>query len=69
MAWNYWWGYTSAQIELLASDCPIVVYPDEKGGKPSTSSIREAEEKWKSKYGDGKKVDISNIVNKIKWQN
>lgn len=32
--WGYYWGYTIAQIELMAMDAPIVVYhKDKKNGK------------------------------------
>ena len=66
--WGYMDAYTSAQVELLAADCPITV-PDrkrrEKGekGKPSPLRIsperyREMERQWKERYKDGVQVTL-----------
>lgn len=70
--WGYMWGYTSAQIELVTADSPVVTYPGKKkkkGGRvqgkefdvPDADDVRLAAERWKEKYGDGqnKKVKIS----------
>ena len=69
--WNYWWGLSENQIDLLIVDQPLVVYPkskDSKNGKadrrgnemlaPSIQKIAEAEMKWKRKYGNGQKPKL-----------
>lgn len=28
-AYDYWWGYTSAQIDLMVADQPLIVYKKE----------------------------------------
>lgn len=63
--WGYYDGYTAAQIELMATDCPITVYDrrNEKGnkGKPpalkvSADRIKQMEAEWKRKYANGTEV-------------
>lgn len=68
-AWDYWWGYTSAQIELMVTDAPLVVYDtdkkDDKGFKKATrKSVSEARKQWEEKYGEngGKSVKLSDIL-------
>lgn len=72
--WGYMDAYTSAQVELLAADCPITVYDHRKRGKRddgkpepmrmSADKYREMERQWKEKYKDGAKVtlDLSRYV-------
>jgi hypothetical protein len=71
--YGYRWGYTIPQIELMAIDCPITVYPKrEKEGerhKPTKQEISEASAKWESKYGDlkqGEKIDMSDLLSQFK---
>lgn len=61
-AWGMKWGYTAAQIELMATDKPIIVYTNGKPPKPSARSLNAAVEKWKKKYGHGEKVDINELL-------
>lgn len=57
--WNYLYGMTLAQIELLTSDCPIIVYDDgkKKEKKPTFSDIEEVKKRWEKK----KEVKKNNI--------
>lgn len=53
--WNYMWGMTIAQIQLLTSDCPIIVYDnkeDKKEKKPKKVDISKAKDAWEAKYKD-----------------
>lgn len=62
--WNYYYGMTLAQIELLTSDCPIIIYntkKDKKDGakKPRAGEVNDAIRRWKNKYGKkGNKVNL-----------
>lgn len=61
--YEYFWGYTAAQIELMMADCPIIVYPDMKKKKKenkksehpriSGQDIAKAAQEWQKKYGQG----------------
>lgn len=64
--WDYLWGMTERQIELILADQPVTIYLDndkkkhKKGavGKedmpvPTASKIIEAQKKWAEKYGNG----------------
>ena len=70
--YEYFWGYTSAQIELMMADCPIIVYPNMKNKEKrndtnktpqiSGHDITTVAEEWKKKYGQGGteiKLDLS----------
>lgn len=72
--WGYYWGYTSAQIELMAADSPIIVYPkrkDRKKGKPyefdkaDAIEVSKAAKQWQQKYGDksdkGLKISLAGL--------
>lgn len=72
--WGYYWGYTSAQIELMAADCPVIVYPkrkDEKNGKSTgfkkadAKDVSEAARHWQKKYGGksdkGVKISLAGL--------
>ena len=66
-AYDYWWGYTAAQIELMIADAPIVVY--KKDDKPKTKKdmeeIRKAwEEKRQGRTMVGKEMKLSDFLNK-----
>lgn len=64
--WDYDWGYSAAQIELLAVDTPIVVYDKhkDKKPKPKASEVKAKAEEWQTKYGDkrGEKIDLSELI-------
>ncbi len=59
--YDYWWGLTAAQVELLSIDAPMVVYKKEpkrdKNGKiipkkANAVDVLAATEKYKEKYKD-----------------
>lgn len=68
-AYDYWWGYSSAQIDLMIADQPLVVYP-KSGSKKMTKARAEAVyKKWKERKekegGDmfvGKKVSLRDFL-------
>ena len=43
-AFDYWWGYTTAQIELMVMDQPVVDYGHDKGKKGKKSMIATKKE-------------------------
>ena len=70
--WDYWWGMSESQIDLLLIDQPLVVYKHNKDTKkgnnkkgkfdsptPSKLRVAEAEMKWKQKYGNGQKPKLN----------
>lgn len=51
--WDYYWGLTAAQVELLTIDQPILVYKAEKNkekpwkdGQVSSDYAKRAYQKW-----------------------
>ena len=61
--YEWYWGHTAAQIELLDIDQPITVYrrhdadlkPGDKGYKPNAKKLDEAVEKWKKRKAEREK--------------
>lgn len=47
--YNYYWGFTAAQIELMMSDLPLIIYPKSK--KPARNG-----ETGKRGFTTGKRV-------------
>ena len=50
-AYDYWWGYSSAQIDLMTIDQPLVVYPKDES-KPverSKKNMDDMYERWAAK--------------------
>lgn len=57
--YEYYWGHTAAQIELIDADAPIVCYkkhdpneglkPGDKGYKPNAKKLKSTVEKWKKR--------------------
>ena len=62
-AYDYWWGYTMAQIELMTADAPIVRYKDDNPKahkKEDMDALAEAwAEKRKGKSVKGRKIKLS----------
>ena len=67
--WEYYWGLTAAQVELLTIDQPIVVYKADqnkekpwKDGKVSGEYANKAYRTWlenkKRREREGKKIDL-----------
>ena len=70
--WDYYWGLTAAQVELLTIDQPIVVYKkDDDNDKPwkkgtvSESYANKQYQQWlakkKQREAEGKTLDITQI--------
>jgi hypothetical protein len=74
--WDYYWGLTAAQVELLTIDQPIVVYKADKENTPwkngtATASYAEKqlrlwEEKKRLREQEGRKVDIKKAFGQAK---
>lgn len=75
--WDYYWGLTAAQVEILTIDQPIVVYKkDENKPKPwengtvSEDYAKKAYQKWlekkKKREAEGKAVDVNQVFQKGK---
>lgn len=49
-AFDYWWGYTASQIDLMAMDGPVLDYGNnkKKGGKKSMIATKEEENEMKA---------------------
>lgn len=66
-AYDYWWGYTSAQIDLMAIDQPTIVYPKKNDGKhASKSEIDELTEAWEKKHKAsrvGREISLNDYFN------
>lgn len=69
-AYDYWHGYTSAQIELMAIDQPLTVYPKDKKDSPNgghtRAEMQKIAEDWKKKYGEpgrvSEKIKLSDFM-------
>lgn len=72
-AFDYWWGYTTAQIELMVMDQPVVDYGHDKKKKgsmmASRAEVEEMErlsEEWSSRRNGktfvGQTVNLSEFV-------
>lgn len=62
--WDYYWGLTAAQVELLCADQPTVIYkkdksnepkPGEKGFERTAEQAQKAYEQWKKRKEQEKK--------------
>lgn len=57
--YDYYWVYTSAQIELMNADAPFIAYkkrdkkeeenPSRNGGEPTKESCEETVRKWQER--------------------
>jgi hypothetical protein len=67
--WDYYWGLTAAQVQLLMVDMPIVVYKADKDndkpwkkGKVSGGYANKQYQKWlekkKKREAEGKTLDF-----------
>lgn len=68
-AYDYWHGYTAAQIDLMAIDQPITVYPKADGRKRerTKAEIDALCDEWeKEGHGTltGRKVSLSELFGK-----
>ena len=71
-AYNYWWGYTAAQIELMALDMPLVSYShtkkdDDAFKNPTKKKMQDFYERWKAMRGGktfaGGQYSVEDIFN------
>ena len=67
-AFDYWWGYTSAQIDLMISDVPLVVYKSANTDNNHTADeMAEIQQRWleSRKQGSlaGKTLTLNDILN------
>lgn len=63
--YEYYWGHTAAQIELIDIDQPIIVYrkqenanvlkPGDNGYKPDKKKLDAAVERWKKRKAEREK--------------
>lgn len=67
--WNYYWGYTAAQVELAIADGPMIVYKKDKkkgaNAKPSSASVQRAALDYEQRKKEGKtniSVDLSEFM-------
>lgn len=62
-AWGYWTGYSAAQIELMISDAPLMLYGKEGKRKPKLSEIANAKEAWsKLDEHETRNVKLSDLL-------
>lgn len=65
-AYDYWWGYTSCQIELMIMDQPIISYGEKKAKKSTRSEMDALSDAWYEKRCGrtvvGKKVDLNEFL-------
>ena len=67
-AYDYWWGYTSAQIDLMVADGPVVAYRKDKkrlnadGSRKHTA--KEMDDLW-DRWVEKKKTEGSMAGKKI----
>lgn len=65
-AYNYWWGYTAAQIELMAADIPVTNYGGgTKRTKITQEDYDEVRRKWEAEHGGRKNgnIKLTDILN------
>lgn len=65
--YEYYWGLTAAQIELLAMDCPVVVYKNKKDKPKHTKKEMDAlmakwEAKQKEREEKGTKLNLNDFL-------
>lgn len=63
--YEWYWGHTAAQIQLIDVDQPITLYkksdpnsglkPGDKGYKPNAKKLEEAVERWKKRKAEREK--------------
>ena len=73
--YDYLWGYTAAQIELMMFDAPVVKYKKDTDGKPkpgeagfkrTAEQAQKAYEQWKKRQEEekarGQKYDLDTFM-------
>lgn len=69
--WDYYWGLTAAQVELLTIDQPIIVYKAEKDNMPwkdgkatedyANKQLQKWLEKKRQREKEGKSYDVGKL--------
>ena len=72
-AFDYWWGYTAAQVELIVMDQPVISYKRDKkkssmmASREEVDELEKLNEEWKKHRNGrsfvGQKVNLSEFVN------
>ena len=68
-AYDYWWGYSSAQIDLMTVDQPLVVYPKDSSTpkKHTKKEMDDMYDRWEAKRNGstmaGKKISLGDYLN------
>jgi hypothetical protein len=66
-AYDYWNGYTIAQIELMAADQPLVVYKKDKKKGSSKKTCDDIADRWAKKRKE--KGSVLKRINLSEWMN
>lgn len=48
-AYDFWWGYTAAQIDLMMADQPVIIYPKHGEEKMTAAKARKIGEEWEAR--------------------
>ena len=69
IAYDYWNGYTIAQINLMVADQPLVVYPKRNAQKATRKKMDDAYDRWAARKKQeenkvGKKISLKDFLNK-----
>lgn len=59
-AYDYWWGYSKAQIELMIADQPFVSYNRKKDVKKTKKSMDALADAWFEKKKKDGSLGITN---------
>lgn len=66
-AYDYWYGYTHAQIELMSVDVPIVVYENTDKKNATKREMDDLADQWYKNKGEtfkkGEKINLTEYLN------
>ena len=67
--WEYRWGMTAAQIELMSVDKPLTLY-GKKTDIPDAEELMEVQKRWEEKYRDkaDKSVNAKSLLSNFNIQ-
>ena len=67
-AYDYWWGYTSAQVDLMVADQPLIVYKKDGSEKPHTAKrMDDLWARWEEKNRSGNGAEKGKEIDLGKW--
>lgn len=71
-AFDYWYGYTTAQIELMVMDQPVMTYKKDKksskslfGTKAEVDEMEQLTDAWEARHKEsmvGKKINLGEFL-------